>query len=70
MYTTDVVALPRFCFGRGVYTRFPELCRPLGRRFALVGGVTAMDKGLPSLAEAVSGSDMELLCALPFGGAS
>lgn len=69
MYTTDVVALPRFCFGRGVYTRFPDLCRPLGRRFALVGGVTAMDKGLPSLAEAVSGSDMELLCALPFGGA-
>ena len=55
MYTTDVVTLPRFCIGRGVLSRFPALCHPMGRRFALVGGVTAMDRAL--------------LGALPFGGA-
>ena len=48
MYLTDVVTLPRFCFGRGVYKRFPELCGNLGARFALVGGRTAMEKGLPA----------------------
>lgn len=69
MYTTDIITLPRFCFGRGVYSRFPELCRPLGRRFAVVGGVTGMEKGLPSLTAAIADTDMELLCALPFGGA-
>ena len=42
MYTTDVVTLPRFCFGRGIYARFPDLCHSFGSRFALVGGVTAM----------------------------
>lgn len=69
MYTTDLITLPRFCFGRGVYERFPALCRPLGRRFAVIGGVTAMEKALPALRSALDGSDMELLCALPFGGA-
>ena len=51
MYLTDVVTLPRFCFGRGVYKRFPELCGNLGARFALIGGRTAMEKGLPALKE-------------------
>ena len=69
MYTTDLITLPRFCFGRGVYTRFPALCREYGSRFAVVGGVTGMEKGLPTLKAAIAGSDMELLCALPFGGA-
>ena len=69
MYTTDVVTLPRFCIGRGVLSRFPALCRPMGRRFALVGGVTAMDRALPALHNALSGTDMALLGALPFGGA-
>jgi len=69
MYTTDIITLPRFCFGRDVYVRFPALCRPLGRRFAMVGGITGMSKGLPSLTAALADTDMELLCALPFGGA-
>ena len=69
MYTTDLITLPRFCFGRGVYSRFPALCRPMGRRFAVVGGVTGMSKGLPSLTAALADTDMELLAALPFGGA-
>ena len=69
MYTTDIITLPRFCFGRGVYTRFPELCRPHGRTFAVIGGVTGMQKGLPSLTAAIADTDMELLAALPFGGA-
>ena len=69
MYITDVVTLPRFYFGRGVYRRFPELCKGLGARFALVGGNTAMEKGLPSLKGGRAGSGMQLLCALPFGGA-
>lgn len=69
MYTTDLVILPRFCFGRGVYTRFPELCAPLGQTFAVVGGVTAMEKGLPALTASLEGSGMKLLAALPFGGA-
>lgn len=69
MYTTDLITLPRFCFGRGVYARFPALCRGLGARFAVVGGVTGMEKGLPSLKAAIADSDMELIAALPFGGA-
>ena len=69
MYITDVVTLPRFCFGRGVYARFPALCKALGTRFALVGGQTAMEKGLPSLKEGLADSGMQMLCALPFGGA-
>lgn len=69
MYTTDLITLPKFCFGRGVYARFPEYCRAMGRRFAVIGGVTGMEKGLPSLRAAIEGSDMELLAALPFGGA-
>ena len=69
MYTNDLITLPRFCFGRGVYTRFPEYCRALGTRFVVVGGVTAMKKGLPSLNQALDGSGMCMLAALPFGGA-
>ncbi|MBQ8620376.1 MAG: iron-containing alcohol dehydrogenase [Clostridia bacterium] len=69
MYTTDIITLPRFLFGRGVYGRFPALCRELGAKFVVIGGVTGMEKGLPSLAEALKGTDMELLAALPFGGA-
>lgn len=69
MYMTDLVTLPRFCFGCGVYTRFPALCRELGRTFVVVGGVTGMEKGLPSLHAAIEGTDMTLLDALPFGGA-
>ena len=69
MYLTDIITLPRFCFGRGVYHRFPALCRQLGRTFVVVGGVTAMEKGMPSLTAALEGTDMELLGALPFGGA-
>ena len=68
MYLTDVVTLPRFCFGRGVYARFPALCKGLGTRFALVGGITAMEKGLPSLKEGLAGSGTQMLRALPFGG--
>ena len=69
MYTTDIITLPRFCFGRGVYARFPALCRPLGDTFAVIGGVTAMEKGLPALTAALEGSGMTMLAALPFGGA-
>ena len=69
MYLTDVVTLPRFCFGRGVYKRFPELCGELGARFALVGGRTAMEKGLPALKAGLESGAMQMLCALPFGGA-
>ena len=69
MYLTDVVTLPRFCFGRGVYKRFPELCGNLGARFALVGGRTAMEKGLPALKAGLESGAMQMLCALPFGGA-
>ena len=69
MYLTDVVTLPRFCFGRGVYKRFPELCGNLGACFALVGGRTAMEKGLPALKAGLESGAMQMLCALPFGGA-
>lgn len=69
MYLTDLVALPKFCFGRGVYARFPALCRSLGDTFVVIGGVTAMEKGLPSLTAALEGSGMRMLAALPFGGA-
>ena len=69
MYTTDIITLPRFCFGCGVYARFPELCRDLGTRFVVIGGETAMEKGLPSLLAALEGSSLTLLRALPFGGA-
>ena len=69
MYITDIVTLPRFCFGRGVYNRFPEFCREFGKTFVVIGGVTAMEKGLPSLTAAIQSSDMTMLAALPFGGA-
>jgi len=69
MYLTDLVTLPKFCFGRGVYSRFPALCRYLGRSFAVVGGVTAMSKGLAPLKASIEDTDMRLLAALPFGGA-
>ncbi|MBQ7887893.1 MAG: iron-containing alcohol dehydrogenase [Clostridia bacterium] len=69
MYTTDIITLPRFLFGRGVYGRFPALCRSMGARFIVVGGVTGMEKGLPFLKAAIEGTDMEMLAALPFGGA-
>lgn len=69
MYTTDLVSLPTFLFGRNVYHRLPGLMRPLGTRFAVIGGVTAMEKALPALKAAIQGSELELLAALPFGGA-
>jgi len=69
MYTTDIITLPRFCFGRGVYARFPELCRNLGKTFVVIGGETAMEKGLPSLTAALENSGLTMLSALPFGGA-
>ena len=69
MYTTDIITLPRFCFGRGAYARFPALCQSLGSTFAVVGGVTAMEKGLPPLTAALDGSGMTMLAALPYGGA-
>ena len=69
MYITDLVSLPSFLFGRNVYPRLPQLMRPFGKRFAVVGGVTAMEKALPSLKAAIKDTEFELLCALPFGGA-
>ena len=69
MYLTDVVTLPRFSIGCGVLSHFPALCSPLGGTFAVIGGETAMKKGLPPLREALSSGGPELLCALPFGGA-
>ncbi len=69
MYTTALVRLPSFLFGRNVYGKLPHLMRPLGTRFAVIGGVTAMQKALPSLKAAVDGTEFTLLCALPFGGA-
>ena len=69
MYTTDIITLPKFCFGRGVYARFPQMCAELGRTFVVIGGVTGMEKGLPSLLAAIESSDMKMLAALPFGGA-
>ena len=69
MYLTDVVTLPRFCIGRGVLSRFPALCAPLGGSFAVIGGETAMEKGLPPLRSALGSGGPELLAALPFGGA-
>ena len=69
MYLTDLVTLPRFIFGRGVYARFPALCAPLGSRFAVIGGETAMEKGLPSLRAALETDSPALLGAFPFGGA-
>lgn len=69
MYITDVVTLPRFVIKRDAIAMFADLCRPLGSRFAVVGGVTAMSKALEPLKSTLPGSGMELLCALPFGGA-
>ncbi|MBP3429060.1 MAG: iron-containing alcohol dehydrogenase [Clostridia bacterium] len=71
MYITDVVTLPRFVIGRGIYARFPSLCAQYGRSFAVVGGVTAMEKGMPALLESVSAvpDGPQLLVAMPFGGA-
>ena len=69
MFLTDVVTLPRFCIGRGVLSRFPALCAPLGGSFAVIGGETAMQKGLPPLRAALSGGGPALLAVLPFGGA-
>lgn len=69
MYTSELITLPRFCFGRGIYARFPQYCRELGLRFVVVGGVTAMEKGLPLLHAAIQDSDMTMLATLPFGGA-
>ena len=69
MYLTDLVTLPKFCFGRGVYSKFPALCRSLGDSFVVVGGVTATSKGLAPLKAAIADTDMRLLAALPFGGA-
>ena len=69
MYLTDVVTLPRFCLARGAAARFPALCAPLGGTFAVIGGETAMQKGLPPLRRALEGGGPTLLTALPFGGA-
>ena len=69
MYLTDLVTLPKFCFGRGVYIQFPRLCANLGSTFVVVGGETAMRKGLPALTSALNGTGMRMLAALPFGGA-
>lgn len=72
MYLTDDVVLPHFLFGRGILARFPALCSPLGRSFAVVGGETAMARGLPPLEEALSAApegSMRLVARLPFGGA-
>ena len=69
MYTTDLIELPKFLFGRNIYHRLPALMRPMGTRFAVIGGVTAMEKALPSLKDAIRDTELELLAALPFGGA-
>ena len=69
MYTTDLIALPRFCLGSGVLSHFPALCREYGSTFAVIGGVTAMERALPALRAAIDGTDLTMLCALPFGGA-
>ena len=69
MYTTDLISLPRFIVGRGVCAQFGALCAPLGKRFVVIGGKTAMQKALPVIEAAIEGSGLTLLCALPFGGA-
>ena len=55
MYTTSMVRLPAFCIGKNALSEFAAAASPLGHRFAVIGGHTALKIGMPRLEQALSG---------------
>ena len=62
------VYLPCYSIGSDVYGKIPGICRPYGRRIAAIGGHKAIASAREALLAAVSGSDLEILDFLWYGG--
>lgn len=64
------VFLPNYTIGTDAYDSIPVICRPFGRRAVVIGGKTALEKASASIAEALEGSDIEIVDILWYGGDS
>lgn len=64
------VCLPDYSIGEDCYKEIPKFAEKFGKKAVVIGGVTAMSKAKAALLEGISGSDMEILDFIPFGGDS
>lgn len=60
--------LPCYTVGADAYERVPEVCKRYGKKAIVVGGKKAMAAAKPYLEKALSGSDLEILEFLWYGG--
>ena len=60
--------LPCYTVGADAYERVPEVCKRYGKKAVVVGGKKAMAAAKPYLEKALSGSDLEIVEFLWYGG--
>lgn len=71
MEADQTEVLPAYTVGPDAYGAIPDVLGPLlggPARLVVVGGETAMAKGVPRLEEALAGSEVTLVGCVPFGG--
>ncbi len=64
------IYLPSYSIGNDVYNNIPEICAPFGKRIVAVGGKRAIASVKELLLKAVSGSQLEIIDFVWFGGES
>lgn len=64
------VYLPSYSIGDNVYEKIPEICESYGKKAVVVGGKTAMAKAKEALTRSITGSNIEILDFVWYGGDS
>ena len=70
MANSYTVTLPSYSIGTDCYRQIPYVTRFFGRTAVVIGGKTAMEKAKPALLEGISGSNVDLLDFVWYGGDS
>ena len=64
------IYLPNYSVGEDCYMEIPFITRNFGKKAVVIGGRTAMEKAKDSILKGVSGSDVDILDFLWYGGDS
>lgn len=64
------IMFPSYTVGIDSYTKIPEICRPYGKKIAIIGGKTALHKAQNEIKAALIGSGLEILDIIWYGGDS
>lgn len=61
------VAFANYTIGPDAYNSFADVCSRLGKKFVLIGGKTALEKGKEKLDAAIAKSDFQMLDSILYG---